>query len=178
MTIRPTLLGVLGLAAVILACAGAARPPAAEGEPTPLRLGTFDSRAVAVAWANSDVFDAELDALRAEVEAARADGDDARAAELEASAGAMQERLHRQGFSTASVRDILARYERQLPALAERAGVDAVVSRWDLAWHAPHARFVDVTDALVALIGPSEQGLQWARQVREVDPVPEDRARH
>ena len=71
----------------------------------PLVLGTFDSRSVAIAYANSETFRSHLADLHDQLADARAEGDTQRVAELEAYGPALQARLHAQGFSTASVAD-------------------------------------------------------------------------
>jgi len=163
--------GVVG--ALVLACTAAAT----SGDAPRVVLGTFDSRAVAIAYAGSEAFRTYLSGLYEELAQAKAAGNDARVAELEAFGPQLQERLHLQGYSTASVADILAHIEDELPALAARAGVDAIVSRWDLVYRSPSARFVDVTDLLVAEFDPDARTLQSAREIVEQEPVPADELR-
>lgn len=168
------------LALALVPLAGARRSLLGP-EPTRVVVGTFDSRAVAVAWARSDGFRRELEALRAQLEEARAREDLARIAEIEARGPALQERLHRQGFGTEPVDDILARFSAQLSALAEEAGVDVVVSRWALAWQRPGTRFVDLTEPLVERIGVDEETRAMVRRLVETEPVPReqlDREQH
>lgn len=139
-------------------------------------VGTFDSRAVAIACIRSEASADYLRALQADVERAleraRAAGDTALAADLEALGPAMQERMHQQGFGTAPVDDILARIADRLPALAQEAGVDVIVSKWGLAYRAPGASFVDVTERLAAAFEPDEATWKVLREVVETEPVP------
>ena len=74
-------------------------------------MGTFDSRAVAVAYVRSDAFADSMRALQADLERAKTAGDEERVAELEAMGPAMQKRIHAQGFGTAPVDDVVARIE-------------------------------------------------------------------
>ena len=109
-------------------------------EPAPrVVVGTFDSRAIAVAYIRSDANAELLYQMRAEVESAlaeaRAAGDDARVAELEQRGPALQRKYHEQGFSTAPVDDILVHVEDRLAHIAKEAGVDVLVSKWALAYH-------------------------------------------
>ncbi len=138
-------------------------------------VGTFDSRAVAVAWTRSKGFAAVLDGLRAEQERARAAGDQERVASLDARGAALQKELHRQAFSTAPVDGIVARVADALPGIAREAGVDVIVSRWALAWRSDGARFVDVTDRLVAAFEPDAATREAIRQLLAQDPVPLER---
>lgn len=168
------------LGGLVLACAGAAAPvdpaPLAPGEG--LRLGVFDSRAVAIAHTNSPAFQEHMADLQRQLAEARAAGDSERAAELEALGPAIQQKLHQQGFSTAPVDDLLAPFAAQLPDLAASAGVDALVSRWSLTWLAEDAPVVDMTDTLVALFEPDERTLGWIDDLRDQDPIPLEQASH
>ncbi|MHC4910746.1 MAG: hypothetical protein ACYTF9_13625, partial [Planctomycetota bacterium] len=126
--------------ALIIACTAAIEPPRVpaddSGEGPAIRLGVFDSRAVAIASVNSARYKASLAELMEkttkEIEEARAAGDTDRVARLEARGPEMQQRLHEQGFGSAPVHEHLAHLKDKLPAIAERAGVDAIVSRWEL----------------------------------------------
>jgi hypothetical protein len=116
-------------------------------------------------------------AKHAELAEAQATGDEKLVAELEAFGPALQQRIHRQGFGTAPVDDILALIEDQLPVIAEASGVDVLVSKWALAYHRPDASFVDVTDRLAAEFDPDEKTLKTIREVLASEPVPMDQLR-
>jgi hypothetical protein len=144
-----------------------------SGEVTPrLRLGTFDSRAVAVAYARSETFAAKVGELREDLAKAKEDGNETRAKELEETGRALQQRLHRQGFGTAPVDEILEHIRAELPEIARRAGVDVIVSEWDLAYRDDSAELVDVTDLLVSRFDPDDETLKIVRERRDRRPVP------
>jgi hypothetical protein len=159
------------LVAIGLPQAGLAQETAS---PTKARVGIYDSRAVAVAFAGSAPFNRWLGGLKAEHEKAKASGDQKRVAELEAEGAAGQRLLHMQGFSTAPVSNILDQIKDQLPALKEKAGVSVLVSKWDkegLAQYKDAAR-VDVTMALVDAFSPSERQRKSAIAIQEHEPIP------
>lgn len=139
-------------------------------------VGTYDSRAIAVAYAHSGGFDEYLRAQRADImrvlERAKAAGDDDLFADVEKLGPAMQQRMHYQGFGTAPVDHIIARIEDRLPAIAEEAGVDVIVSKWVLTYRSEDAKLVDVTDLLVAEFDPGEDTLRTIRQLKKTEPVP------
>ena len=135
-------------------------------------LGTFDSRAIALAYYRSDEFNASLAELREELEATEAAGDAERARELEAHGPALQARMHRRTFGTASVLDLLEPVEDEVAGIAKRAGVDVIVSRWDLAYRRPAAELVDVTEELAGLFDPDEETLRSMAELLRTDPVP------
>lgn len=145
-------------------------------------VGTFDSRAIAIAHVQSDGFRDFLAAKKAEVardlEQARAAGDDELVASLESLGPTMQKRLHEQGFGTAPVDDIIEQIEDALPGIAAEAGVDVIVSKWRLAYSSPTARFVDVTGPLAAVFNPNERTLKMIQSIMEADPVPLDELDH
>lgn len=174
-----------GLVVLSLGAAGASRARHAGGEPRAFAageravgvvVGTFDSRAVAVAYLRSQ---ATKDYLRAQhadlerlLERAREAGDRLLVDRLDALGPALQDHRHQQGFGTAPVDDILARIGERLPEIAREAGVDLIVSKWTLAYRDPAAPLVDVTERLVAEFQPDEETLKGIRQLVLTEPVP------
>lgn len=155
-----------------------AKATLSTGEKPTIVVGTFDSRAVAVAYVRSQAFSDYLRAQQGDVQRvlqrAREAGDDQLAAELEALGPAIQLRIHRQGFGTAPVDDILAHIEKRLPAIAEQAGVDVIVSKWNLVHSGPRAQFVDVSLLLATEFQPDEKTLAAIREIMTTQPVPTD----
>jgi len=145
-------------------------------------VGTFDSRAVAVAYVQSDAFADYLVAQQADVaqvlDRARTAGDERLVAELAALGPAMQKRLHQQGFGTAPVDDIIARIEDRLPDIAKQAGVDVIVSKWTLTYRNPATKFVDVTGLIVAEFDPDERTLAMIQSTVETEPIARDEIDH
>lgn len=137
-----------------------------------LRVGTFDSRAVAVAYARSTAFGTKVRRLREQHERAKADGNTVEVKRLEAEGRSGQDRLHQQGFSTASVANILKTIDNKLPGIAQQAGVDLLVSKWDLAYTAADAKLVDVTPWLVQPFEPDQKTLAIIEQLGQHAPVP------
>jgi len=137
-----------------------------------LTVGTFDSRALAVAWANSDEFNDELDRIRKERQRAMGNGDAARVAEIDRDVTAMQDLLHKQGFGVYQVDDILARIEDELPRIAKEAGVHVIVCKWDVVYRGPEAGLVDVSYEMAEPFAPDEQALRWIEETMEKTPIP------
>lgn len=158
-----------------LLCADDAAPPANPKE----RIGVYDSRAVAVAYCGSALHNASLAPLMADFAKAKAAGDQKHIAELNAEGKARQQRLHLQGFSTAPVDDILDQIKDELPAIKEKAGVTALISKWDKAGLAKHinAEVVDVTMALVEAFKPNERQRKSAITIQQHDPIPLEQAK-
>jgi hypothetical protein len=128
------------------------------------RVGTYDGRAVAVAYANGPLFAARMRELREAHNAAEDRQDEAEMAALEARAVAQQQRFHAQAFDGADVDDILEVVAPQLAGLCASAGV-VRLEKVNLA-RPDGVVTVDVTDRLVDLFEPSDKGRRWIRDLR------------
>ena len=138
------------------------------------RIGVYDSRAVAVAFAGSEAHKAWMEPLITEHRKAKAAGDTKRVAELEAEGKARQKRAHTQAFSTAPVDDILEEIKGQLPQIRKNAGASVLISKWDKEQLARYraTEQVDVTMALVDAFKPSEKQRKRAIEIQQRDPIP------
>lgn len=154
------LVALLTLGAVTLAQREHAAPPKA-------RIGTYDSRAIAIAYAPSRFN--PVGAKMKEHEAAKQSGNSQRVQELQAWGEAHQRQLHRQGFARVPVDDLIAPIADKLPEVARAAGVDAIV--FSCEHHAADVELVDVTMQLVALYEPSERTLGFVQSALKVKPV-------
>jgi hypothetical protein len=155
-----------------------AEGPATNPKKANLRIGTFDSRAIAIAYGNSEEFNQSIKKLMEEHKKAKAEGNEKKAKELEAMGQAGQTKLHMQGFSTASVSEYLDQVKDKIPAIAKQAGVDVIVSKWDLVYQSPDAEFVDVTDLMVKPFNPSEKALKWIESLKDHPPIPLEDAKN
>ncbi len=152
------------LTTVVAACGATAdknpTPPSAPGE----RIGTYDGRAVVIAYANSELFRQWLDEVRKRHDEAAASGDKQRADELQAQAIAQQDRFHAQAFDGDDIGDVLDKVANELPVIRQAAGVVRLepVNRERPA----DALTVDVTDQLVALFHPDDRAKGWIADIR------------
>jgi Skp family chaperone for outer membrane proteins len=160
------------VSSAVALCVMAGAAAFAQSKETTLRIGVYDSRAIAVAYGNSAEFRKSVDAVKADYQKAKEAKDDKRVKEIETQMKAKQRRLHEQGFSTGSVATIMASIKDSLPEVAKKAGVDVIVSKWEVNYQAPGIKVVDVTDDLVALFHVSEKGLEWIKGVKTHAPVP------
>ena len=168
------------MACVTPMLAGSAWAGEASGKPTAakVRVGTYDSRSVAIAFAGSEAFSKWMGELKAENDKAKASGDSKRISEIEAEGVARQKFMHRQGFSTAPVVDILGQIKDLLPAIKEKAGVTDLVSKWDKAslTRFKDAELVDVTLALVDAFNPNDRQRKSAIKIQKQKPIPLEQA--
>lgn len=155
-----------------------AAEPAKEADQSKLRVGVFDSRAVACAWYRSKAHMKQVNEMKAEHQKAKANGDTKRAAELEKEGSGSQEAAHRQVFSNEPIDEVLQRIEKDLPTIAESAGVDVLMSKWEIAYQDKSAKFVDVTWEMVNLFEPDEATVRIIKELIEMEPVPTDQLDH
>ena len=137
------------------------------------RIGIYDSRAVAVAYAGSSFQQAKMSDLVSQQKKAKAAGDKREIARLEAEGRAWQAQLHRQGFGTAPVDDLLAHISNELPKIQTDASVTQIISKWnqpELKRH-KNAEQIDVTMKLVDAFHPSERQRQHAIEIQKKKPA-------
>ena len=165
----------LGLvAATLTVCVGPATAMAEKAAKSPMKIGVYDSRGVAVAYARSPEFGESMARLRADYEQAKAKGDSAQVKKLGQEGLWMQVRLHQRGFSTAGVGDLLAKVAGALPGVAREAGVVLLVSKWEMPYQDASVEVVDVTLPIARLFKPDEQTLQILGELKDQKPVPFD----
>lgn len=160
------------VSSTIALCLLAGATVTAQSPAAKMRLGIYDSRAVAVAYGNSTEFQESMKAVHADYQKAKTDKDQKRMKEIEARMKLRQRRAHEQGFSTGSVAGIMATIKDKLPGVAERAGVRAIVSKWELNFQSSDVELMDVTDELVALFQVSDKGKEWVKGIRTKPPLP------
>jgi hypothetical protein len=163
---------LVGCVSAAALCVGMCASASAQSQTNKLRVGVYDSRAIALVYGNSAAFQESIKTVRAEYEKAKAAKDDKRMKEIDAQMKLQQRRLHEQGFSTGSVAGIMAKVKDSLPDVAKKAGVQVIVSKWELNHQSPGVELVDVTDELVALFHPSEKVLGWVRDLKNHPPLP------
>ncbi len=140
------------------------------------RIGTYDSRAIGLAYIRSDAFDEKLEQMNAELEKAKAAGDKKRVQELEAWFPTQQAVAHKQTFGTAPVDDILEPIKHQIPGITKQANVDLIISKWDTGSQWPDAEFVDVTLLMIQPFNPDESTLKMiTEQLPKLDPIPSEK---
>ena len=160
-TVHKTLLLLLVAAPLSMPVVGA------DATEKKTRIGTYDSRAIAIAFAPSK-FNPVGDKMK-ELGKAKAEGDERRGKELNEWGQKLQRKLHRQGFSTVPVGDLLKHVEDRLPEVSKSANVIAIVRACDFT--AENVEVVDVTDQLVQLFDPSEKTLEHVQGIKGKPPI-------
>lgn len=139
-----------------------------------LRVGTYDTRAIAIAHASSDHNPVAL--KMREMKAAQAAGDKQKVRELEAWGQKHQEHLHYMGFSRFPVDELLAPVQGEVSGLAQRLDLDLIAPFVD--YRAGGVEIVDITGDLVAIYKPSDRTLESIRELGKHPPLPPEEVRH
>ncbi len=172
MSITPPLVAILLAGLTVLPLATAAQEPAAQAEATQVRLGTFDSRLVAIAYYRSARFGDFLAKVRAEHQRALAADDHENARRLEQEMVSRQRQIHRQSFSTEPIGEIVDMLEKQLPRIARNAKVDVIVSAGDLEYRHPEVQTIDLSLIMAEEFRPDAETRRVLRQMSMLKPVP------
>lgn len=146
----------------------------AQSAVAPERIGVYDSRAIAVAFAGSPAHQKQLQLLKAEHKKAKEMGDQAKVAQLEAEGKAMQDKAHKQAFSTMPVDDILEHITSQVSQVMQSQRLSAIVSKWQAEELKKYsgAEQVDVTMFLVDVLSPTDRQRNYAIEIQKHKPVP------
>ncbi len=80
--------------------------------------------------------------------------------------------IHKQGFGSWPVDNLLDKIKRGIPEIAAQADVDLIVSKWNIVYRQPAVKFIDVTDLMVKPFDPDEATLTVIKEIQEQDPVP------
>jgi hypothetical protein len=168
-------LTVFSLAAITLLNLSS-RADAAEKKSV-LRVGVYDSRAIAIAHGNSEYWSKVMKEKMAALEQAKKDGDTDKVKEIEAWGPAQQAEAHLKAFGTAPVHDCLDCVRDQIPQVASAAGVDLIVSKWEFDYLSPDAETVDVTVELAKLFNPSERAWKSIESLDKWKPYSHDKLR-
>jgi hypothetical protein len=161
-------LAIAVVAGLFPAVAGIAAAPTTQS--SKLRIGVYDSRAVAIAYVRSGAMETALKDLKAQRDEAKKKGDEKRVQEIEAQGANGQTLRHLQGFSNAPVDDILSQIKDKLPGIAKDASVDVIVARMD--YQTDNVEPIDVTDRIVALFNPDEKTSKIISELRKREPYP------
>ena len=132
----------------------AAASAKAEDAQAKVHLGTYDSRFVALAFYRAENMKGIRDLmgnLNLEIQKAREAKDEKKLKELEAKGPAVQNLMHQQVFGNLSIPNVMETIKGQLPAIAKKAEVALIVSKWDIPYSGPGIETVDLTLQLVEL---------------------------
>ncbi|MBE0644361.1 MAG: hypothetical protein IH600_09805 [Bacteroidetes bacterium] len=156
---------VFGILAILITSAGMQIATAQ------MRVGVFDSRALALARFRSADYDNPLKGMMQEMKAAKESGNDAEIARLNKLGGLHQAHMHDVVFGSGSINDCFAELKDRLSVIANEEHLDMIVSRWETAFVASDVVLVDITGKLVEYYHPDEVVQKMLEGLKTVEPV-------
>ena len=140
---------------------------------TKLRIGVFDSRAVAIAFYQSKFSNTQqtFGDLRTKMEEAKGKDDKEAIAKIEREATLRQAMMHQQGFGDGSVINITGTIKEKMAQLAEDENLTAIVSKWELVFSSADIELVDITVKVVDFFEPNEKMKMMTENVMQSEPV-------
>ena len=143
-----------------------------QQESNKVRIGVFDSRCIAIAYGRSDEFRKEMDSIRTELIKAKEEGNNELIEKIEQLGPTRQVLLHQQGFSNASIINILAKLKEKFSTIADDNDVQMILSKWEIMFADESVELEDITDQLVDYFNPNEETRKILEKVKSTDPVP------
>jgi len=138
-----------------------------------LRVGVYDSRAIAVACMNSAMYKNPVYALAPKMEAAKKANDKNTISDLEREATFRQAFSHEQGFGTGSVIQFSELIKKELADIAKKEKLDLIVSKWELVFTGSNVMLVDITDKAVLAFKPTDRVKQIVEEIKKTPPIKE-----
>jgi hypothetical protein len=148
-----------------------------ENNPSAQRIGIYDSRVVAYAHFWTPEQQKQLKEKADVARAAKSAGDQARFNKLSKEMSDLQEKLHRQVFSTVPADEAMATLKPLLSEFQKQASVSVLVSKWDKQALGSYksAQQVDVTDLLVREFKLDPKQLKTIEEIKKQKPVSLDK---
>jgi hypothetical protein len=144
-----------------------------QQETNKLRIGTFDSRCVAVAYGRSAEFMKEIDSVKTAQKKAKEEGNNELVTELEQLGSTKQVLMHQQVFSNGSINNILEKIKDKFPALAkDNNNVKMILSKWEIPFADESFEYVDITDQMVKYFNPDDATKKIIDEIKAMEPVP------
>jgi len=156
-----------------LACfSGMWNSVSAEKKPKTVKIGTYDSRIVVLAYSRSDLFEEQMKALKTECDALIKDTNLIKRNEGAYKMITFQYLNHQMVFCSGSAAAVLDLIKDKLPDLAKETGVSMVVSKWELNYSDPSVEIVDLTTQVANLFNPKENIDKYIAEFAKMDPIP------
>ena len=139
-----------------------------------IRIGTYDSRAVAVAYFNSP-YGKQLMELMGNLQKKNREALEAKDTlelkKLNREGELRQALMHEQGFGTGSVKDLLAAIKDKIGILAKNENLDIIVSKYELNYSGSNSIVLDITEKLTNLFEPNKRFKAMLPDLLKTEPV-------
>jgi len=117
---------------------------------TKIRVGTYDSRLIAVAYYNSKFFKLTSEA-RERMKAAKDTNDSTEISNITKEMSLRQRMIHEQGFGKGLVCYIMDEIKDKISDLAKNEKLSIIVSKWELSFNSSDIEVVDITEKVANL---------------------------
>ena len=174
MKLMNRVLMVLMMMSAILVTGSINGPVSAQKKSPALKIGTYDSRMVVMAYAKSDIFKKKVQEMSKETEAQLQSKDSVKMREGALKMISFSYLLERTVFTSASATSTINLVRDEFPGLAKTAGVSLIVSKWDLNYSNPDIEIIDVTPLIVALFNKDDTSIKAAEEFAKQAPMSEE----
>lgn len=138
------------------------------------RVGTYDSRAVAIAYLNSTYnrnIMKTIKELNVKMQNAKQENDSSLIKKLNFEGPVRQAILNEKGFGTGSVRFEILEIKDKIDSLAKAEKIDLVVSKWELNYSDPGCEVIDITREIASLFKPNDRFKKMLQDILKSEPV-------
>jgi hypothetical protein len=138
------------------------------------RVGTYDSRAIVLAYLNSAYsrnFMQTMKELSAKMQKAKQENDSEAIKKLNFEGPVRQAILHEKGFGTGSVRFEIMEIKDKIDSLAKAEKIDLVVSKWELNYSDPNCEVIDITEKIASLFNPNDRFKKMTQDILKSEPL-------
>jgi hypothetical protein len=160
--------------AVVITAGLALSPLSAQTKSSKVKIGTYDSRVVVLAYSTSDQFREKMKRESDESDVLMKSKDTVKMKEGAMKMITMSHLLERSVFTALPASFVIDLVRDKFPEIAKKAGVSMIVSKWDLNYSDPSITIIDLTDQVAALFDPEGKGAETAKEITKQAPMPAD----
>jgi hypothetical protein len=136
-----------------------------------IRVGVFDSRAVAIWYFRSDENKKVMQDLFAERTEAVKKGDSALVKKINEKGPLLQRIAHDKGFGRGSVAEILEKHSDVIKELGKKEKLSLILSKWEVNYSAGDVELVDITLKLLDILKAPEDVKKMMSEIDKHKPV-------
>jgi len=140
---------------------------------TKIRIGVFDSRAIAIAFYNSKFSTNQeiFAALGTKMKEAKEKNDKEAITKIEREASLRQVIMHEQGFGRGSINNVTEIVKEKIAQLAKSENLSTIVSKWELVFSGSDIILVDVTEKIADFFEPNEKIKLMLKEIKLSEPI-------
>ena len=135
------------------------------------KIGVYDSRLIAIMYANSEEFEAETKEMMEKYQQAVINKDSVTANKLKEDRELLQRLFHDKGFGKGSVAEYLEDKTAVFKALADKLELTAIVSKWELNYYSDDVELIDITIDLLKAMNAKEKVLKMYDSMKANPPM-------